>query len=577
MTVIDSEHIKIALTSDTAYLPYAANTILTIIRNTSRSVDIHFLYNDIEFTEIEKLRVICDKNNVAFFPYQISDKELYSLKVDKHASIVNYFRLLLPTIIPNEIEKILYLDSDLIVVGSLDEIWEIDLKNYSIAAIENLDKFCSTNLRLGIPINKKCFNSGVMLCNLKKWRQIQLSEKTLSFIRNNSEIIEFWDQDGLNKILEDDWLEIDMKWNMQHGLFFDSNYALLFKDQLSDPKIIHFTGDGLKPWQIASKHPYTKVFKDSYNQTPWAKTHRLPSERIRISIRIRIKKALNKIVHSFGVILKKLSSNRIIESALYKTISELGFVKINSQQAQNTKLIEKLVLKYSPDLVVLNGPFKGLKYPTLLSIGSTFSPKIFGSYEFELHHLFCSCLFQSFDIVIDIGCAEGYYAVGMAKKNKHARIYAYDTDNLAKELCLKMAQLNDVQDRVEIHDFFDLSKVPSLTSENQGLIISDCEGFEAYIFDVKSTNFSKLSNYHILIEVHEFIEPKVTDYLLNIFAITHKIERILSIDDILKPSYLTHKMPPTFTHDDALIAFAEKRPFGMEWLFLSPFSNSFEC
>ena len=96
---------------------------------------------------------------------------------------------------------------------------------------------------------------------------------------------------------------------------------------------------------------------------------------------------------------------------------------------------EKLCRKISPELKVQFGPFKDLKYAKALAAGSAILPKLTGTYEDELHPFIDMMITQQPDLVIDIGCAEGYYANGMAMRLPDTEVWAIDTDTYALELC----------------------------------------------------------------------------------------------------------------------------------------------
>lgn len=102
------------------------------------------------------------------------------------------------------------------------------------------------------------------------------------------------------------------------------------------------------------------------------------------------------------------------------------------------------------DLTVRSGPFKGMRYPEGRSTGSALIPKILGCYERELHEVFEEVCQQRYSAIVDIGCAEGYYAVGLAMRLQHANVYAFDTDRAARDLCREMARTNCVLDRLAV-------------------------------------------------------------------------------------------------------------------------------
>src|ERR1043165_6627000 len=104
----------------------------------------------------------------------------------------------------------------------------------------------------------------------------------------------------------------------------------------------------------------------------------------------------------------------------------------------------------SPDKKVLGGIFKGLQYPAFKSSGSGLVTKLLGSYEDELHPFIKSLSSNQYSDIIDIGCAEGYYAAGLALLFPGAKIFAYDIDAVALERCAAMAEINGVQKRMNL-------------------------------------------------------------------------------------------------------------------------------
>ena len=103
-----------------------------------------------------------------------------------------------------------------------------------------------------------------------------------------------------------------------------------------------------------------------------------------------------------------------------------------------------------PELTVRHGPFAGMRYPAAESVGSALFPKLLGSYEQELHPWVERLCHNHYTEVVDVGCAEGYYAVGLALRLPGARVYAFDVSPHAMRRCADMARLNGVLDRVTI-------------------------------------------------------------------------------------------------------------------------------
>ena len=106
-------------------------------------------------------------------------------------------------LIPANINRVIYLDSDIIIKGSLDELWAVDLEKCIIAAVTdpivNNDRSVREKIRLAP--ESKYFNTGVLVIDLRHWRDARLGERALDFLVNHPELITWWDQCALNHIL----------------------------------------------------------------------------------------------------------------------------------------------------------------------------------------------------------------------------------------------------------------------------------------------------------------------------------------------------------------------------------------
>ena len=214
-------------------------------------------------------------------------------------------------------------------------------------------------------------------------------------------------------------------------------------------------------------------------------------------------------------------------------------------------------------LTVLNGPFKGMKYPYLKSAGSSIFPKIIGSYEKELSEIIAAILQQDYETIVDIGCAEGYYAIGLGMHMRNAKIFAYDTDEEALRLCKEMGDINGV--KVHVGQFCDKDILTNLNIGERALIISDCEGYETKLFDEETADC--LKHHDLLIESHDMIDLGTTRMLLSVFSKTHNCEIVESIDDIVKAYTYDYEELNDFTLQERHRLVAEGRTDIMRWIF----------
>ena len=162
------------------------------------------------------------------------------------------------------------------------------------------------------------------------------------------------------------------------------------------------------------------------------------------------------------------------------------------------------------------GPFAGMRF-VYLGTSSGELPMVLGCFEAELHEHLETFLAHGPPIVVNIGCAEGYYAVGLARRLPRAAVYAYDTDPAALRLCAQVAQLNGVSDRIHLQTHADLA---ALDLEG-ALVVCDCEGCEYAILDPALTPGLARSN--LIVELHRSSDPAQPERLLSRFRQTHEV------------------------------------------------------
>ncbi|CAF4927163.1 unnamed protein product [Rotaria sp. Silwood1] len=234
-------------------------------------------------------------------------------------------------------------------------------------------------------------------------------------------------------------------------------------------------------------------------------------------------------------------------------------------------VIENAIKSVFPTLIVKNGIFKGMKYPEAKSAGSTIFPKILGSYEKEIQPILEEICQKKYTEIVDVGCAEGFYAVGLAMRIPTATVYAFDVDEVAINLCKKMAELNGVGDQVILGSFCDAETLKNLPITEKRLIVCDCEGFEKQLFTEDLIPF--LAKDDLLIEIHDMKDIEISTTIRERFAKTHKIETIESIDDIKKALNYSYKELENYDLATRKILLAENRAAIMDWFYLTPLNS----
>lgn len=271
-------------------------------------------------------------------------------------------------------------------------------------------------------------------------------------------------------------------------------------------------------------------------------------------------------------LLKKFAS-RVIKNDRFWTLFDATLLKVTryaESKRRNIKyhsVIDPAIQTLFPDLIVAHGPFQGMKYPKAQSIDNLFS-KLIGSYERELDSILEKICKTNYTEIVDIGCAEGYYAVGLTMRIPSATMFAYDIDEKAKALCVEMAKLNHVVQRIVMGTFCDANTLTSIPFKERGLIISDCEGYERNLFTTEIIPF--LAHHDLLIEIHDLIDIEISSLIRKRFENTHHITSIQSIDDITKAHTYFYKELSGYDLASRKILLAEDRSAIQEWFFLTP-------
>ena len=214
---------------------------------------------------------------------------------------------------------------------------------------------------------------------------------------------------------------------------------------------------------------------------------------------------------------------------------------------------------------VLFGPFKNMNYLPV-AVGSAWFPKLIGSYEKELHPTIERLCEGPCDVLVDVGSAEGYYAVGLTIRLKPEVTYCYDIDPEAHRVAMKIAALNSVKDRIVSRGFCTPKELESVFSAAEfPLLICDCEGGEDDLLqpDLAPT----LRQARIVVEVHEDpSDDQLARQLQSRFAMTHDVEVIHATVRRREDLPSAFDLPD----DEVAVVLDENRHRGTTWLVMMP-------
>lgn len=230
--------------------------------------------------------------------------------------------------------------------------------------------------------------------------------------------------------------------------------------------------------------------------------------------------------------------------------------------------IRTLVSRELEDLTC-RGLFEGMHYIDR-AIGSEYFPKLLGTYELELVPLFKRLMRQEFDLFVDIGAAEGYYAVGIALKTRWP-VLAFEA-NPGTPLP-DLAALNGVSERIELRGACDLGDLAdAIRPRRNPLLLVDVEGAELALLDPRF--IPELRRYSVIVEVHDCFIPGIGERLKQRFETSHRIERIDCRARVFPDFPIKLPRLPFDPQVYTLPYLDERRPAGMYWFFMEPLNPS---
>lgn len=191
---------------------------------------------------------------------RLDESIMKSFKITHHVSLATYYRLFIPNLLPKETDKILYLDSDMIILDDISPLWALNLENCYGAARRVPEKEFDRFDILEIERNHPYFYAGVLLWNLKEIRKINFTERAIEYLHRKKNDIEWWDMDVLNYMMQNRIKLFEKNWHI-----------IAWEDiPLSEIKILHFAGS-TKPWTYPQKYEFDKEYFRYLWKTPWKK------------------------------------------------------------------------------------------------------------------------------------------------------------------------------------------------------------------------------------------------------------------------------------------------------------------
>jgi lipopolysaccharide biosynthesis glycosyltransferase len=292
---IDGTTIRILFCCDPGYYQHLAAALVSLHDSNKRHrLDIHLITGEQNAEAEARLTAAIRpfaNSTLTIHSFSWSNKENWF--TSGYITSDTYTRIFAPHVLDPSMERILYLDADLLVVDDLEELWSTDLEGFALAAVTDPYAF-GRRAELGIPESEPYVNAGVLLLNLTAWRARNYPARLAKHIERQGERLKFHDQDAINALLHAEIQLLDYRWNFQARMLARAGRAGLadqpavlraVRAAARRPAVIHFTTDR-KPWLWVMATPRKRLYRRFLRRTPWREARPVDRHWSRIAERL---------------------------------------------------------------------------------------------------------------------------------------------------------------------------------------------------------------------------------------------------------------------------------------------------
>jgi lipopolysaccharide biosynthesis glycosyltransferase len=270
-TLSDDSTIHIVCATDLNYVPHLSTLLMSIEAHAGDDrLTCHILHESVGDALQEELQRTVPSMCLEWHtvPEDLAPK--YATLA--HISRATYLRLLMDEVIDPSVNRVIYLDADMIVTSSLRGLWQTSLSGKTCAAVEDaLIEAKVFSRRHSLTPGGEYFNAGVLVLDMAKVRRQGTLKAALAALGGKS-VLEYGDQDALNIALYEDWWPLDATWNFQRGFLNDdlAFWRTISHETRPLPRIVHFT-EPVKPWKRGEWHPLAWLYWKYLLRSPFAR------------------------------------------------------------------------------------------------------------------------------------------------------------------------------------------------------------------------------------------------------------------------------------------------------------------
>lgn len=265
-----NRQMNLLVTLNRAYLKYLITMLRSFNHSNPYPVDIYIFSNDISLEDLEIYKTYLSDTNT-YHIIRIPESALLEAPVSSRYPTEMYYRIFAGKFLPSHLEKILYLDPDIIVKGDLTELYSMDMKDAFFAGACNIRRFLKrfNQIKNGAPKDAEYINTGVLLMNLRELRKHQNEQEVFSYIEQKKHLLTLPDQDIISALYGEKIILIDkLVYNLSdrtirfHNLHCGPDKKIDLDWVEKNTKIIHYFGRN-KPWK-ENYHGILGLYYDKY-------------------------------------------------------------------------------------------------------------------------------------------------------------------------------------------------------------------------------------------------------------------------------------------------------------------------
>ncbi len=263
----ETQAIHICFNTNKGYFCQLGVTITSILEtNKEKNFVFHIFIDERAKDEEERIKKLADKYHQNFYFHIMNMEQFEGFHVlRQNMAHVTYFRLYMPKVMKKFADKYLYIDADMLCLGKLESIEQIDFQGHPVAVVEDLPSTSASQCRNLNLKNNKYFNSGMLWINVMEWERLQITEKSFVYSNNRIKGFVFHDQDILNLVIDGNAVFLPEQYN--YLVIMSRELGGIDKTACGNILLCHFAGV-VKPWQLCLTK-YDKLWRACCNKSLW--------------------------------------------------------------------------------------------------------------------------------------------------------------------------------------------------------------------------------------------------------------------------------------------------------------------